>query len=158
MPFHHHGAEWAISSLWSNYRQRCNAPSLMTGGSNTNPYDTKVIAVGRSGCACGAQQVRVCWGGVGRRGCRVAPVYELSLKPFWAAWFFGFSVFCLPPRRGLGFSSLQPSCCRSKSCRGYQLLSLAVFTAVVSIMLHLRVSGYMTGLRMCVNTTGNLRT
>jgi hypothetical protein len=28
----------------------------------TNPYDTKAIAVGRSGCACGAQKVRVCWG------------------------------------------------------------------------------------------------
>jgi hypothetical protein len=38
---------------------------------NTNPFDTKAIAVGRSGCACGAQKVRACWGGVGRRGCRV---------------------------------------------------------------------------------------
>jgi hypothetical protein len=38
---------------------------------NTNPYDTKAIAVGRSGCACGAQKVGVCWGGVGRCGCRV---------------------------------------------------------------------------------------
>jgi hypothetical protein len=27
---------------------------------NTNPYDTKAIAVSRSGCACGAQKVRVC--------------------------------------------------------------------------------------------------
>jgi hypothetical protein len=53
---------------------------------NTNPYDTKAIAVGRSGCACGMQKVRVCWGGVGRRRCRVALVCVLSLKPFWAAW------------------------------------------------------------------------
>ena len=41
---------------------------------NTNPYDTKAIAVGRSGCACGAQKVRVYRGGVGRRGRRVALV------------------------------------------------------------------------------------
>jgi hypothetical protein len=34
-----------------------------------------------SGCACGAQKVRVCWGGVGRRGCRVALVCVLSLRP-----------------------------------------------------------------------------
>jgi hypothetical protein len=53
---------------------------------NTNPDDTKAIAVGRSGCACGAQKVRMCWGGVGRRRCRVALVCVLSLKPFWAVW------------------------------------------------------------------------
>ena len=29
------------------------------------------IVGGRSWCACGAQKVRVCWGGVGRRRCRV---------------------------------------------------------------------------------------
>jgi hypothetical protein len=44
-------------------------PTLPTR-TNTNPYDTKAISVGRSGCACGAQKVGVCWGGVGRRGRR----------------------------------------------------------------------------------------
>jgi hypothetical protein len=32
------------------------------------------IAVGRTGCACGAQKFRVRWVGVGRCGCRVAPL------------------------------------------------------------------------------------
>ena len=51
---------------------------------NTNPYGTKTVAVGTSGCACGAQQVKVRWYGVGRRGCHVALVCVcvLSLKPF----------------------------------------------------------------------------
>lgn len=35
--------------------------------------------VGRSGCAFGAQKVRVRWGGLGGRGCRVALVCVLSL-------------------------------------------------------------------------------
>jgi hypothetical protein len=35
---------------------------------DTNPYDTKAIAVDRSGCACGAQKVIV------------GPVAELSSK------------------------------------------------------------------------------
>jgi hypothetical protein len=65
---------------------------------NTNPYDTKAIAVGRSGCACGAQKVRVCWGGVGRRRCRVALMCVLSLKPFWAAWRSQLSLCGAPPQ------------------------------------------------------------
>jgi hypothetical protein len=68
--------------------------------SNTNPYDTKEIAVGRSGCACGVQKARVCWGGVGRRGCRVALVCVLSLKPFGLPGVASFLCAVLP-RRGL---------------------------------------------------------
>jgi len=41
---------------------------------NSNLDDTKAIGVGRSGCACGAQKVRVWWGGVGRHRCYVVLV------------------------------------------------------------------------------------
>jgi hypothetical protein len=48
-------------------------------------YGTKAIAVGRSGCACGAQQVKVWWGWFGRahvlRGAWVCVFGVLSLKP-----------------------------------------------------------------------------
>jgi hypothetical protein len=52
---------------------------------NTSPYIQKPfqLAVGRSrsGCACGAQKARVCWGGVGRRGCRVAQAFFVWCSP-----------------------------------------------------------------------------
>jgi hypothetical protein len=49
---------------------------------NTSPYDTKAIALGRirSGRTCGARKFRVHWGGVGSRGCRVALVGLWSCK------------------------------------------------------------------------------
>ena len=53
----------------------------------------------RMRCACGAQKVIVCWGGVSRRGCRVALACALSLKPFWAVWRLAssaFFVWCSP--------------------------------------------------------------
>jgi hypothetical protein len=46
---------------------------------NTSPYDTRAIAVGRSGCACGAQKVRVCWAGVDRDGPR-APLADREVR------------------------------------------------------------------------------
>ena len=56
---------------------------------NTNPYDTKAIALSGSGCA---------YGGVGRRGCRVALVCVLSLKPPWAVWRRQVSLCGAPPQ------------------------------------------------------------
>jgi hypothetical protein len=49
----------------------------------------------------GAQKVRVCWGGEGRRECRecrVALVCVLSLKPFWAVWRRQLSLCGAPPQ------------------------------------------------------------
>jgi hypothetical protein len=85
------------SEFWSLREGSCQLFDLL----NTNPYCTKVVAVGRSGCARGAHKIIVWWSGVGRRGCRVAIVCVLFLKP--PAGLSGVvSFLCVVlPRRGL---------------------------------------------------------
>ena len=88
------------------YFQRDDDDDLILD-TNTNPYDIKAIAVGRSGCACGVQKVIVCWGGVGRRGCRVALVCVLSLKPFGLSGVISFLCVVLPRSRDRSFLKMR---------------------------------------------------
>ena len=69
---------------------------------NTNPYDTKAIAVGRSRRACGARKIKnMCGEGGAQCECRVAPVFGVCcVKPESAVWCHQLSL-CGAPSRGM---------------------------------------------------------